>query len=131
MPRPAVLACAAASVLAARLATDEFVAPCLAAAWAWIWWLGVRPPVRKAVRHFRRQRVLRWAFAPLVISVAWWGAVWAGAFDRAGTLALTRWMPARYLQRAKVHPAEQARVLASIREQLRRSARAAREGATE
>lgn len=127
VPRPAVLGCAAASVLAARLATDEYVAPCLWVALFWIWWLGARPLVRKAVRRFRRQRVLRWALAPLVISLAWWGAVWAGAFDRA----LPRWLPARYLQRIEDDRARQARVLESIRESLRRSARAAREGATE
>ncbi len=126
MPRPAVLACAVGSVVAARFALPG-AAPCLLVAWAWIWWLGVRPLAGRAVRRFRREGVLGWAMAPLAIALALWAASWAGAFDRA----LLRWLPAQYLQRLEDDRAERDRVLESIRESLRRSALAAREGATE
>ena len=127
VPRPAVLACAAASVLAARLAAAESVAPCLVVAWFWVVWLGLRPLTDNAIRRYRRRGVLRWAMVPLWACLAWWAAVWTGAFDRVLTIAL----PLRYVQRMEDDRAGQARVLASIRESLRRSARAAREGAME
>lgn len=126
MPRPAILGCAVASVVAARFALPG-PTPCLLVAWVWIWWLGVRPLAFRAVRHLRGEGLLGWALAPMALTLALWAAIWSGACDRV----LLRLLPAEFVQQYMDKRAERVLVLESIQESLRRAARASRKGATE
>lgn len=103
----------------------------LLVAWAWAWWLWVRPLAFRAVRCLRREGLVRWALVPAAVSAALWLAVQLAVRTDAGARVFLSCLPAAYVERLEAQAEARERTLESIREGLRRSAREAREGATE
>ena len=125
VPRPAILACAVASVLAARLWLSAGLF--LLVAWTWIWWLWLRPLGLRWVQWWRRSGALRLALLPGAVAMAVWLALLAAASTDAGSRVIRSWLPAAHVERLDRAAEARERTLESIREGLRRSARKARE----
>ena len=125
VPRPAILACAVASVLAARLWLSAGLF--LLVAWTWIWWFWLRPLGHRWVQWWRSSGGLRLALLPGAVAMAVWLALLAASSTDAGSRIIRSWLPATHVERLDRAAEARERTLESIREVLRRSARGARE----